>query len=312
MYAHVIANKSTRKKTSVPIVDAVPQMCVRSPSSEEAIAGVAESGKDVAVLVEFAIERGADDRNIGMRVVHALDSGRRGDETEKSNTLGTGALQRVDCGDGTSAGREHRIEQQELALGRIAGNLEVVVDRFERVVIAIESDMSDARRRHEFEDALDHSESGPEDRDERELLTGDPLADGSLERRLDSDILEREVGRRLVGHQHRDLVDELLEDLRRRAAIAENRDLVLDERMADERQSGKRRGSRHGDDSSIFAYMKEYQAVILRFSHHTRDDEDALTDLLNERSRGGWEPAMMTQDEVRVTIVFSRRAEPER
>jgi hypothetical protein len=37
-----------------------------------------------------------------------------------------------------------------------------------------------------------------------------------------------------------------------------------------------------------------------------RDDEDALTDLLNERSRGGWEPALMSQDATRLTIVFQR------
>jgi hypothetical protein len=55
--------------------------------------------------------------------------------------------------------------------------------------------------------------------------------------------------------------------------------------------------------------MKEYQAVILRLSHHTREDEDALTDLLNERSRGGWELALLTQDETRLTVVFSRVAE---
>jgi hypothetical protein len=52
--------------------------------------------------------------------------------------------------------------------------------------------------------------------------------------------------------------------------------------------------------------MKEYQAVILRLTRHTRDDEDALTDLLNERSRGGWEPALMAQDGVRLTVVFQR------
>jgi len=52
--------------------------------------------------------------------------------------------------------------------------------------------------------------------------------------------------------------------------------------------------------------MKEYQAVIVRLSRHARDDEDALTDLLNERSRGGWEPAMMSQDGERLTIVFAR------
>jgi hypothetical protein len=58
--------------------------------------------------------------------------------------------------------------------------------------------------------------------------------------------------------------------------------------------------------------MKEYQAVILRRTRHAREDEDALTDLLNERSRGGWEPAMMTQDGTRVTVVFARRAQPDR
>lgn len=54
--------------------------------------------------------------------------------------------------------------------------------------------------------------------------------------------------------------------------------------------------------------MKEYQAVILRLSQRTRDDEDALTDLLNERSRGGWEATLLTQHADRMTLVFSRPA----
>jgi hypothetical protein len=57
--------------------------------------------------------------------------------------------------------------------------------------------------------------------------------------------------------------------------------------------------------------MKEYQAVILRLTRHQREDEDALTDLLNERSRGGWTPTMMTQDGQRLTLVFSRDADAE-
>lgn len=57
--------------------------------------------------------------------------------------------------------------------------------------------------------------------------------------------------------------------------------------------------------------MKEYQAVILRQTRHQREDEDALTDLLNERSRGGWEPVLMTQDGQRLTVVFARAARAE-
>ena len=48
--------------------------------------------------------------------------------------------------------------------------------------------------------------------------------------------------------------------------------------------------------------MKEYQAVVHRLSQRSRDDEDALTDLLNERSRGGWEADLMTQQGDRLTL----------
>jgi hypothetical protein len=58
--------------------------------------------------------------------------------------------------------------------------------------------------------------------------------------------------------------------------------------------------------------MNEYQVVLVRLTRQSREDEDALTDLLNERSRGGWAPAMMTQDGARLTIVFQRATEVER
>src|SRR5918999_5554960 len=59
---------------------------------------------------------------------------------------------------------------------------------------------------------------------------------------------------------------------------------------------------------SSFRAMNEYQAVILKLTRHVQEDEDALTDLLNERSRGGWEPTMMAQGGTRLTVVFRRRA----
>ncbi len=59
---------------------------------------------------------------------------------------------------------------------------------------------------------------------------------------------------------------------------------------------------------SIRACMKEYQAVVVKLTRHTREDEDTLTDLLNERSRGGWEPALMSQDDQRLIILFQRSA----
>ena len=56
--------------------------------------------------------------------------------------------------------------------------------------------------------------------------------------------------------------------------------------------------------------MKQYQVVIVRLTGKGRDDEDSLTDLLNERTRMGWDYHGMTQlDSERVSVVFERDIE---
>jgi hypothetical protein len=57
---------------------------------------------------------------------------------------------------------------------------------------------------------------------------------------------------------------------------------------------------------------------MVKLTRSTREDEEALTDLLNERSRGGWEPALMAQSGVpgspgeRLTVIFQRVTAAER
>ena len=56
--------------------------------------------------------------------------------------------------------------------------------------------------------------------------------------------------------------------------------------------------------------MKQYQVVIVRLTGKGRDDEDSLTDLLNERTRMGWNYHAMTQlDSERMAVVFERHTE---
>jgi hypothetical protein len=81
---------------------------------------------------------------------------------------------------------------------------------------------------------------------------------------------------------------------------------VLDQGMTSHRQIAERRGGQHAAEGTNFAIMKEYQAVVLKLSRRAHDDEDVLTDLLNERSRGGWEPALLSQEGARMTVVFQR------
>jgi hypothetical protein len=55
---------------------------------------------------------------------------------------------------------------------------------------------------------------------------------------------------------------------------------------------------------------------MVKLTRSTREDEEALTDLLNERSRGGWEPALLAQSAApggdRLTVIFQRVTVAER
>ena len=53
--------------------------------------------------------------------------------------------------------------------------------------------------------------------------------------------------------------------------------------------------------------MKQYQAVMLRLQGKSRDDEETVTDLLNERARTGWtDYSIHAMADGRTLIVFAR------
>ena len=283
--------------------------------SEQTIAGIAQTWQDVAVRVQLAVESGADNRYVGVCLVYPRHARWGRYQAEKTDALCTGALERGDGSDRAPARGEHRIEEEELTFRGVGGNLEVVVHRLEGIVVTVEPDMPNACRRDQPQNAVDHAKSRAEDRHEGELFSGKALTLGGLERGLHGDLLQREIRRGLVRHEHGDLVHELLKDLFRGVFVAEERHLVAYEWVLHHGEEGgaaSRRRCCHAADTTILPFMKEYQAVILRLTGRTREDEDALTDLLNERSRGGWDPTMMTPDPYRLTIIFARASQPER
>lgn len=55
--------------------------------------------------------------------------------------------------------------------------------------------------------------------------------------------------------------------------------------------------------------MRQYQSAILRLTGRSRQDEEALTDLLNERERTGWHFQHATAlGSSRLLVVFWRDA----
>src|SRR5205814_10586187 len=86
------------------------------------------------------------------------------------------------------------------------------------------------------------------DRHQRELLPRHPTPPRVLERRVHLRRLERQVLRDLVSYQHGDLVHKLLEVTRRRVLVAQDGELVLNQRM---RQDGEMRKLRLGHGGKV-------------------------------------------------------------
>lgn len=55
--------------------------------------------------------------------------------------------------------------------------------------------------------------------------------------------------------------------------------------------------------------MREYQVAIVKMGGTSREDEETLTDLLNERARAGWTyETAAPLDRSRVAVIFAREA----
>ena len=167
-----------------------------------------------------AVHRGCDDPDFGMLGVHALDSLRRGDETDERDRAGAGVLDLRDRRDARVPRREHRVEHDRVAVLEVVRQLDVVLDRLERLLVAVQADEPDPRAGDERQHPVEHPHPGAEHRADGDLFPGDALHGRPLERRLDLDVLGREVLRRLVGQEQRDLVRDLAEVHRRRVLLA--------------------------------------------------------------------------------------------
>ena len=175
------------------------RICFVLHRAEDTVAGDAETGDDVAVLVELLIEAAAVELNVGMRVHQALDADGGGDDGHELDVLAAALLDEVDRGAGASARREHRIEQDDEALVDVLGQLAVIFMGLKSLVIAIKADMSDLRGGHERVDAVDHSQTGAEDGDDGELLAGDDGGDGLGNGRLDLDLRRLQIPGDLIA-----------------------------------------------------------------------------------------------------------------
>src|SRR2546430_11956148 len=82
---------------------------------EQPVPRIAQSRQDVAVLVQLAVQRRGEDRDVGVVLQHAARAFGRRDEAEEADALRAGVLERAHGVHGRAARGEHRIEHEEVA-----------------------------------------------------------------------------------------------------------------------------------------------------------------------------------------------------
>ncbi len=172
-----------------------------------------------------------------MNAAQPLESFGRSDHAHHPDAARAALFQAVDRGNSGVGGGDHRRHHNRHALGEIGRRLEIVFDRDQRAGIAVEPDMRDPRGGNQIEHAVDQGEAGAQDRREHQLLAADLRRLDALQRRFDLDQVERQVARDLVAKQDAELAAQLAERFGREVLFAQQRQLVLHQRMTDDRDA---------------------------------------------------------------------------
>ena len=183
------------------------------------------------MIVELVVDGADVDLHVGVRFAQRLDALGRADETHEFDLLRVALLDLGDRVDGRAAGGKHGIEHDHFTLLNIGGKLAVIFHGLEGLRVAVETDVTDSGVGHKGQHAVDHAQTGAQDRHKRQLFAGDDLGVRHGHGGFDVTIHQRQVARCFKAHQHGDLADELAELLGSRALVAQDGKLVLNKRM---------------------------------------------------------------------------------
>jgi hypothetical protein len=205
---------------------------------EQPVPRVPQPRHDVAVVVQPAVDGRGEDGHVRVVLLHVGNALGRGHQADEADGAWRRLLQPLHRGHGAVAGGQHGVEHDGVTLGHVVRHLEVVLHRAQRPGVAVQADVAHARARHHFQHAVQEAAAGAHDHHEHRLLAVDHRAEHGLQRGLDGDHLRGHVARDLVAHQHADLVQQAAEAAGAAVLLADQRELVLYQRMVDDVDGG--------------------------------------------------------------------------
>ncbi len=190
------------------------------------------------MFVELFIEHGGIDFHVGVggvQGVEAFGGGKDGDNGDAFDAaLGFEQFDGVGKG---AAGGQHGVEQEGAHGGGVRGQAEIVFHGLQGVFVAVHADMADFGGGDEIEDSADHAEAGAENGDEQDLF-GQLQGVAGGEGGVDADGPQGEIAGDFIDQQVGEFLQRGAEQLVVGLAVAENGELVLDQGVFQNSDSG--------------------------------------------------------------------------
>ena len=144
-----------------------------------------------------------------------------------------------------AARRQHRVDQNHFRLAQIGRQALVVEHRAQSRFLALQANETNSRMGHELENRIQHSQAGAQHRHEHNFAP-QLIPARARQRRPDRSRLDRKGPGRLVEHQLGDLPQHAPEFLRAGPLVAQQRQVMLDQRVRDDRHAFHSSMSEHG------------------------------------------------------------------
>src|SRR5215211_4017704 len=200
-----------------------------SKGSIESVSSVAEAWDDERAIVQFRVDGGGVERYVRVLAGDALDAGHCGDRVEAGDPGRPLYLERAYGGREAPPRRKHGAADEDQVLAQMAREVDVVLDRLGRLLVALEAHKTDRRRRQEGEGPVKHTEARAQDRDEADG-TGDLLDLGLAQGGTDLGFTRRHIPCGLGDHDEGELLHGLPEVGGTGPLVTQNCELVAAQR----------------------------------------------------------------------------------
>lgn len=188
-------------------------------ATELAVTGIADAGNDVTAFVQAGIHGSDENLNIRMGAGELPDAFGCGEEAELFDATNAPSFQAFYRDRRRTAGGKHGVENKSDTGWIVVGEFVVVFDGLEGAFVAKQAEVKHAGVRDEIKNAVHHTQSGAENRNQPNVA-GDPRPDGAGKRRRDGNAFTRKIVARFKKKHDRKQTNTVTHDSPAGAVIA--------------------------------------------------------------------------------------------